>query len=115
MEEILVSVFGATTADAPALERELSEIFGAPAESDMTLSGLPTAAAFLVTLAKTNLQEIAKQLVALVRRAVGMRIELDVSGIKLMVDGLTSPEQIVPLLQQLAELQHDKRSPARRA
>ena len=99
MAEMLVSVFGITAADRPTLSRELSDIFGAPADADATLSGFGEAVGFVVKLAKTNVAEVAKQIVAMVRNAVGMRIELDVNGVKLMVDGATSIEQLMPLLQ----------------
>ena len=90
MAEIQLDVYGATSADESDLERELSDIFGAPAETDAT-----------EVVTKVVLAEVAKRLVALVCRPERkpIRIEIDVKGVKLMVDGATSPEQVIPLLQ----------------
>jgi hypothetical protein len=106
MAEILLYIFGAATADRAGLEREVSEIFGSPAEADVTLSSLGAAISLIVELAKTNLTQVAEQLIGLVRRTVGMKIELDVNGVKLMVDGAKSPEQLIPLLQLALSSKH---------
>jgi hypothetical protein len=99
MAEMFVAVYGVQPAEQDRLERELSGIFGAPAETEATLGGVGDAVSFIVELASTNLKEAAQQLVALVRRSVGMRIEISVKGVSITVDGATSPEQVMPLLQ----------------
>jgi hypothetical protein len=101
MSELFVSVYGdAAALDKERLTRELSDIFGATAEpTDDNLGAIDGVLSFIVDLAKTNLDEVARQIVGTVRRFVGMRIEIDVNGVKLMVDGAASPDQIMPLLQ----------------
>ena len=44
-----------------------------------------------MSLVKVNVDEVARQVIGLVRRFAGMRIEIDVNGTKLLVDGATSP------------------------
>jgi hypothetical protein len=86
--------------DKSQLTRDFSEIFGATAEAvDDNLGGPGAVLSFLVGLVKANLDEVARQIIGMVRRVAGMRIEIDVNGVKVLVDGAASPEQIVPLLQ----------------
>lgn len=80
MTELFVAVYGTSATDEAKLCEELSGIFGAPVEAEATLSGVGDALGFIVELAATNLTEVVKKLVALVRNIVGSRIEIHTSN-----------------------------------
>ena len=73
MSELFVSVYGdAAALDKERLTRDLSDTFGAPAEpTDDSLGPVDGVLSFIVDLAKTNLGEVARQIVGTVRRFVG--------------------------------------------
>lgn len=85
-------VYGVTNEDVPELERELSEICGAPAECEQTMGDIGSAISFVAELANTNQAVTAALLVALVR-VRHIHIEFKKLGVNFTIDTGTTVQE----------------------
>jgi hypothetical protein len=101
MTHAQLDVYGATNAEIPDLKRELSNIFGAPADNDdETLSGLSSAISFFVEVVNPNLPVLAGMIVALVRTRRQKTIIQGPAG-RIEIDGETSVEEVKALWEKV--------------
>jgi hypothetical protein len=97
MAEIQLDIYGARSEDKPALEHELSKIFGSPAEAEETLSDM-SAMSFVVELANSNLPLVAGLIIALAQKHWD-HVRLRFGEFELELNHASSAKEVMSVLQ----------------